>query len=101
MLLSNRTENVWTICTDCDSDKPVYQASLKICAHCGYTVFLCDGETRKPLPADVAMERCGCCDKHVCRKCKWKLNSGAAVCEPFVAAIDRAEEAYARSKHYG
>lgn len=93
--------DAWTICSNWGSDRPAYEADLKVCAHCGKTIFMCDGETKKPLPADVAMERCGNCDKHVCRKCKWKLNSGAAICEPFVAAIDRAEEAYARSKSYG
>jgi ribosomal protein L40E len=91
----------WTICSNHGSDRPAYEADIKVCAHCGRTLFMCDGESRKPLPADTVMERCGNCDKHVCRRCKWKLNSGAAVCEPFVAAIDRAEEAYAMRKHYG
>lgn len=99
-LITNRIEEAWTECREWGSDRAAYRASLKVCKHCGRTVFLCDGETRKPLPADVVMERCGCCDENICRKCKLKLNSGAAICEPFIAAIDRAEEAHARSRQW-
>lgn len=90
----------WTICVEQDRDRPVYEADLLVCRHCGLTIFMCDGETKKPLPASAVAEKCPCCDKRICRRCKLKMNSGD-VCHYFVHIIDQQEEAARRRAELG
>jgi hypothetical protein len=85
----------WTICVDHGSDRPVYEADLLTCRHCGLVIFMCDGETKAPLPASAVASRCPCCDKGICRRCKVKMNSGE-MCEYFIDKIHKQEDAAAR-----
>ena len=87
----------WTLCYDRDSGRTVYESSILVCRHCAKSKFMCDGITRKPLPADAVAERCPVCFKHICSKCKLKMRSGE-VCSYFRDRIDEAEE---RSRAYG
>lgn len=73
----------WTARYNLGSDRPDYEADIKNCDQCGRSVFMCDGLTRKPLPADEAMERCPFCFNHVCRRCKGDLVSGRVKCSNY------------------
>lgn len=86
---------------DPDRDRRVWKADGIVCRHCGFTVFMCDAITKKPLPANAVAERCNVCDEAICGRCKIKMNSGAALCSYFRDRIDRAEHAYAERLKLG
>jgi hypothetical protein len=90
----------YTACYDWDKDKPAYEADLLVCRHCGYTIFMCDGVTKKPLPASVVAERCPHCKHGICGRCKIKMNSGG-VCEWFIHVIDAMEDKFRRRLQLG
>lgn len=90
----------YTLCFDYDKDKPVYEADLLTCRHCGFVIFMCDGVTKKPLPASVVAEKCPCCDKGICGKCMIKMRSGE-LCSYYLHKIDAMEDRYRRRMALG
>ena len=85
----------WTLCWDRDTGRTVYESSILVCRHCGKSKFMCDGLTKKPLPAAAIAERCPVCDHRICGQCKMKMRSGE-ICEYFRDRIDREEFNFAR-----
>jgi hypothetical protein len=90
----------WSVRKNYGSDKPDYETDLLTCRHCGKVVFMCDSFTKKPLPASAVAERCNVCDKHICGKCKIKMNSGE-ICAYFRDKIDQEEASFAHSLRIG
>jgi hypothetical protein len=85
----------WTICWDRETGRTAYEASLLVCRHCGKCKFMCDGLTKKPLPAHAVAERCNVCNNDICGKCKLKMRSGE-ICSYFRDRIDMEEYNFAR-----
>jgi len=85
---------------DTAAARPLWEADGTVCRHCGWMIQLRDAITKKPLPADACAERCQCCAKHICGKCKIKMNSGE-ICSYFRDRIDLEEYRFAERLKLG